>query len=125
MSRELEIQKLFKEIEKIKTSGHRIVFPVELKNRVLVLMDEGYTRDFLCEKLNLKKAQIFSWKAQRDRGLNLMAPYKLKEIPIVSEPSKVDEKTLKEKEKVPPKLFFRFLSLKISWGSGYVPSNKT
>lgn len=118
MKHEDEVQKLSREFNKIRNSGGKIIFPLHLKMRVLSLLRENYPMLSLCERLNLRAPQVYSWKSQveQEHKANPKSPYEIKTIPVISSISSSENQDLKQSKKIRPKIFFRFFSLKISLG---------
>ena len=118
MKKEEEVQKLSQEFKKIRQCGGKIIFPSQLKRQVVSLLEEGYSISTLCKQLSLCKPQVYSWKSEfkQVRKPHINSSYEIKTIPIISSIPESDAPNLKQTKKIRPKMLFRFLSLKISWG---------
>lgn len=118
MKKDEEIQKLSQEFKKARQCEGKIIFPSQLKERVLSLLGEGYSISTLCKQLNLTSPQVSAWKSQiKQTGkADTKLPYEIKTIPIVPSVPEPKISYLKQSNQIRPKMFFRFLSLKISLG---------
>lgn len=119
MKCEDEVQKVSQEFKRIRQNGGKIVFPLHLKVRVLALLDAGHSIPSLCKQLNLCKSQMYSWKSylQQEPTPHIKkSSYEIKSIPLVPSVAEAGISNLERNKKKRPQVFFRFLSLKITWG---------
>lgn len=118
MKKEDEVQKLSQEFKRIRQSGGKIIFPSHLKERVSSLLKSGYSIASLCGQLNLCKSQVYSWRSYGEQAptLPVKPSYEVKAIPVVTSIPKSEILSSPQNKKIRSKMFFRFLSLKITWG---------
>ena len=116
MKKDEVIEELIQEFKRIRQSPSRTRFSPSLKKRVLFLHENGYSMSFLCEKLNLYRSQLFSWKSELNQKKILdKKDYEIKHIPVIPT-VQANSKTVRdkgEKKKQFPRFFFRIFSLKI------------